>query len=640
MKILHRFMLKQFLGPFVGAFFVVIIVLLMQFLWKYIDDLVGKGLELSIIAELLLYTCGQLAVMAFPLSVLLASIFTLGNMGENYELIAFKAAGVSLQRIFFPLIVLSFIISIGAFLCANYVIPVANLEWRRLLWGVRQQRPELSIQEGIFYDGIDGYSIRIGKRDYNTHMLYDLRIYDHREKQGNLSVILADSGRMKMTVDKRFLEVELFSGHSYMDILEDRNKARHNRSYPFRRDVFERQVLRMELPGYEFERSDAEIFKSGDQMMNLDQLRGSIDSLSNLLVDQENKLRGIVQPAYRPPEYVSPLDTSLRSKIPDNFIAYFNEQSKAKKQTALKEAVNNARYQKDQVAGLLYEMRIQNTQTWRYKIAWHQKFSMPFACFIFFFIGAPLGAIIRKGGLGTPIIIAVLFFVFYYVISMICERSARTGAMTPFEGTWMSTFIILTTGIFLTWMATRDSSIFNQDLYVSYIRKGLSLIFVTHAKARPEILYQATQKELIPENMIIKLEDMSRLCKNYLDGDFRKNLGFRGIWYEREDDELSEIGKRYDKIISILKQSELEMIRETVAEYPVATLHNCKIKKQSKWQITGAAIIFPVWLYLYLKVWIQKYSLRNELRNIIGTNRNLINELILDTHQETEEQME
>ena len=634
MKILHRYMLKQFFFPFIAAFFIAMIVLLMQFLWRYIDDLVGKGLELSIIAELLLYTCGQVAVMAFPLAVLLASIFTLGNLGENYELIALKAAGISLQRIVFPLIILSFFIAIGAFMCANYVIPVANLEWRRLIYDIQQQRPELQIQEGIFYNGIDGYSIRIGKRDLKTHMLYNLRINDHRERRGNTNVILADSGRMKMTSDKRFLELELYSGHSYNDMVEER-KARQNRTYPFRQDIFEYQVLRIELPGYELERSDAEIFRSGHNMMNLEQLTYMIDSLSTVIKSQENQLRSIMQPNYRPPDYQIPIDTSLRSKVPNNFMSHFNKQPKANKQRAIQDAVNSARNQKEQVSGLIYEMNIQNRQTWRYQIAWHQKLTMPFACFIFFFIGAPLGAIIRKGGLGTPIIIAVLFFVFYYVISMTGERSAREGAMTPFEGIWMSTFIIFTIGVFLTWMATRDSSIFNQELYLNYIKKGLSFIFVTHIKARPAYVYQATESDLIPENMILKIEELSNLCKKYLDGDFHKRLRLSKIWYELEDRELAEIGQKHDLMLAILKQSDMDLISETVAEYPVASLHNCKIKKDSKWHVLAAVVVFPVWLYLYLKAAIQKHTLRNELTNIISANRNLINELIVNTNQET-----
>ena len=290
-------MIKQFIIPFFGMFILAIFVLLMQFLWKYIDDFVGKGLELSVIGEFFIYIIPHISTTyAFPLAMLLASIFTLGNLGENYELIALKSAGISLQRILFPLIITSILISIGAFFVANNVTPVAYLKWRTLIYDIQQQRPELHIPEGIFYNGIDGYSFRISKRDYKTNMMYYLRIYDHTERSGNVFVTLADSGRMMKTADARFLEVELYSGHSYEDLTEERTKK--NKTYPFRHDFFERQVFRMTLPGYDLERSDLDIFKTGFQMLNLDQLTYMIDSLSGIIHNQENQLREIVKPAY------------------------------------------------------------------------------------------------------------------------------------------------------------------------------------------------------------------------------------------------------------------------------------------------------------------------------------------------------
>ena len=628
MKILHRFMLKQFIGPFIIAFVIVVFALLMQFLWNYIDDLVGKGLELSVIGELLLYTASHLAIMGFPLAVLLASIFTMGNLGENYELIALKAAGISLQRIVFPLFILAFIISICAFIFANNVTPYTNLQMRKLIYDIQQKRPEVQIQENIFYNGIEGYSIRIGRRNYKTHMLYDLRIHDHTKKVGNSQVILADSGRMKLTADKRFLEVTLYHGRSYEDMVDTKKPRQQNKNYPFRYDYFDEQIFRMALPGFDLERSDEQIFKSSYQMMNLDQLNYTIDSLSKIIVDQEVQLRRMVQPVYRAPELRNlPVDTSLRKKVPDHFWTGFNKMTKSKKQTAIQEALTSVRTQKEQVAGLIYELDDKNRRTLRYEIEWHRKFTMSLACFIFFFIGAPLGAIIRKGGVGTPIIIAVIFFVLYYVISMIGERSAREGAFTPFGGMWMSTFIILSVGVFLTAMATRDSPIFNPELYLGYIRKGLNLIFVTHHTPRPDMAYQATLTDLAPENMMTQLNDLSLHCKRYLEGDFRKYMRFNKIWYQHEDVELTEIGNRYDNILAILKQSDIDMISESVAEYPSAALHNYKIKKIASWQVLAVAVLFPVWFYLNLKAAIQKYSLRNELRNILTANQNLVNEL-------------
>ncbi len=628
MKILHRFMLKQFIGPFVMVFVVVVFTLLMQFLWKYIDELVGKGLELSVIAELLLYTSANLAIMAFPLAVLLSSIFTLGNLGENYELIALKAAGISLQRIVFPLIILSFFIAIGAFLFANNVTPVANLKMSTLLHDIRKQKPELSIREQIFFNGIDGYSIRVGRKNYKTGQLYDLMIYDHTKKQGNMEVILADSGNMVVTADKRFMEVTLYHGHNYVDVVNRETVNSRNKTYPFQHRFFDKQVFRMELPGFGLDRSDGELYKQSYQAMSLMQLNYMIDSLTILTNQQEGQLRRMVKPAYQIPDRaIQKIDTTLRSKIPDDFMVKFNEQTKSKRQTSIQEAINSARNQKDQLSGVIYELDFRNKSNWRYEVEWHRKFTMSLACLIFFFIGAPLGAIIRKGGLGTPIIIAVLFFVIYYVISMIGEKSAKSGTMTPLWGMWLSTIIVLPIGIFLTYLATRDSSIFNQDLYLSYIKRALSFIFVTHRTQRPDIKYKASETELDPVNMIAQLEELSHRCNLFLDGDFRKIMKFRKIWHTQNDTDLVDIANRYDHIKAILKQSDVEIIHETVAEYPKVALHQYKIQMTSKWQAIASAVVFPIWIYLYLKAWIQKYSLRNELRSIIGANRNLVNEL-------------
>ena len=621
-------MLKQFMLPFIGAFVIVTFTLLMQFLWKYIEDLIGKGLDIWVFGELFLYVSASLAAMAFPLAVLLASIFTLGNMGENYELIALKAAGISLQRIVLPLIILSVFIAASAFYFANNVMPVAHLRMRALIHDITQQRPELKIQEGVFYNGIDGYSIRIGRRDYKTNMLYDLMIYNHTQRAGNSQVVLADSGTMAMTADKRFLEVTLYSGNSYEDVQEEGRRNRQNPNYPFRRYFFDKQVFRMVLPGYDLERSDESIFKSGYQMMNLSQLAKYSDSLLIVIESQETQLRDIVQPIYGNPEYKNiPVDTSFRSIIPDDFWLSFHQQTKQKRQSAIQEALQSVRIQKDQVAGLIYELDMQNKKIWRYKVAWHQKLTLPIACIIFFFIGAPLGAIIRKGGIGTPIIIAVIFFVLYYVISEIGKKSAHEGAMTPFGGIWMSTFIIFTIGIFLTWMATRDSAIFSQEWYAIWFRKGLNFIFTTHRTPRPEMAYMAIAADLIPQNMVDRLEELSLSCKQYLEGDFRKHTRLREIWYQQEDNTLTEIGKQYDHIMTILKQSDVDMIKETVAEYPPVTLHHYKIKKEAAWHVATAAVFFPEWIYLYLKMWIQKFALRNELRNMMSANRNLVNEL-------------
>ncbi|MDR1865285.1 MAG: LptF/LptG family permease [Bacteroidales bacterium] len=631
MKILHRFMLKQFIGPFVLIFFIVVFILLMQFLWKYIDELVGKGLNLFIIGEFLLYASAGLASMAFPLAVLMASIFTLSSLGENYELIAMKAAGISLQRVFLPLIVMACLISAGAFLFVNNVTPVTNLKMRALLEGIRHQRPELQIREGVFSNMIDGYSIRIGRKDYETNRLYDVRIYDHTENIGNVSVILADSGNMMVTADKRFLEITLYNGHRYREMVDRQTINKKNKTYPFSHQLFERQIFRMALPDFNFERSDEQIFKKGYQMMNLDQLTYVIDSLSTVSRNQESMLRTMIKPAYQSPHGDSRrIDTTLRTRIPEVFMPVFRQQSKAKRQASIQNAITDTRSQKDRFSGVIYEREILNRQAWRYDIEWYRKFSLSLACIILFFIGAPLGAIIRKSGLGTSIIIAVLFFVVYYVISMIGEKAAKSGSMTPLWGMWLSAIIVLPVSIFLTYKATRDSTIFNQEWYLNLIRKGLNVIFATLHTPRPAVDMDTTPDELRTETLIARLDELSQQCEIYSKSGMTRMLRLGGIWYDREDTALTEIGRTYDHVRALLRQTPVEAIEETVAEYPHAILRDCRIQVKHQWQRVAAKILFPVLWYLYVKVMMQRMTLRNELDGIMGANRNLINELTVD----------
>ncbi|MDR0814348.1 MAG: LptF/LptG family permease [Bacteroidales bacterium] len=628
MKILHRFMLKQFLGPFVLIFFIVIFVLLMQFLWKYIDELVGKGLDLSIVAEFLLYSTANLTSMAFPLAILLASIFTLSSLGENYELIAFKAAGISLQRIVFPLIIFSVLVAGTAFLFTNNVTPVANLKMRTLLDGIRHQRPELQLREGVFSNMVDGYSIRIGDKDYKTNTLYDVRIYDHTEKIGNVNVIVADSGSMVVTADKRFLEITLFNGHRYNDEVTGKTIDQPKNNHPFSHQTFDKQIFRMELPSYDFERSDEQIFKKSYAMMNLEQLDYVIDSLITITEKEQQQIQLIIKPAFqqRALPAGTVIDTTLRAKIPDHFLPAFHDKPKARRLSDVQKAIAETRNHKDQFAGLIMEREAISHQMWRYDIEWHRKFSIAISCIVLFFIGAPLGAIIRKGGIGTPIIIAVLFFVLYYVISIIGEKSARGGSMNPMSGMWLSTAIVLPVSIFLTYMATRDSVIFNPEIYINFFTKGLGYVFATQHTPRTQTETEVPADELMPENMIASLGELSHRCRLYMNETLDRKLTAGKIWYKQKDENLERIGEMYDHIRAVLQKTDIEMLRESIAEYPVVTLYNPKIRISNTWLKWGIYVT-QIWTYFYLKALVQKFTLRKELNHIMSANQNLMTEL-------------
>jgi len=289
MKRLYWYVLKTFLGPFIMTFFICVFILLMQFLWKYVDDLVGKGLDWNILAELLFYASFGLLPFAFPLSILLASIMSFGELGENYELVAMKSSGISLFRIMKPLVVVAVIITGVAFFFANYVLPHTNLRFTTLLFSIRNQRPELVLKEGVFTSEIDGYSIRIGSKDKRTNTLHDILIYDHTNNKANESITVADSGYLKMTEDKNYMVMTLYNGENFVE--EEAGPGSRTNTYPFRRDKFDKQVINVRVMNFDFQRRDENIYRNTYRMMNIDQLKFAEDSL---LEDYQYRLQNFL----------------------------------------------------------------------------------------------------------------------------------------------------------------------------------------------------------------------------------------------------------------------------------------------------------------------------------------------------------
>jgi lipopolysaccharide export system permease protein len=460
----------------VMTFFIVMFILLMQFLWKYIDDLVGKGLDVHVIAELLLYASASLVPMALPLSTLLASLMTLGNLGENNELLAMKSAGISLPRIMRPLIVVTVVISMGAFFFSNNVLPYTNLKMSTLIWDVRQQRPELQIRVGVFNDDIEGYSIKIADRDPKTSLMRNVLIYDHRSKEGNLMVTVADSGYMHITNDEKYMVITLYNGYTYEELLESRAVRRtDNRKFPARRNSFDEQVVLLELQGFGLERSGDDLFKSSFHALNLTQLSAARDSLSaEIEKRKETAINNLLKHSlFQNPFHLS-RDSSAIVTYTFDKDSLFNRLPPNVQETTLARAISSARAAKSSVSTAATDLNNRSKHMVRHTIEWHRKFALSFACFVFFFIGAPLGAIIRKGGLGMPVVVSVLFFVVYYVISLSGEKFARELIWDPHLGMWVSSFILLPLGVFLSYKATTDSVIMNADFYINAFKKFIS----------------------------------------------------------------------------------------------------------------------------------------------------------------------
>jgi len=480
-KRLHALVIKSFLGPLILTFFMVIFILLMQFLWKYIDDLVGKGLETSILAEFLLYSSASMVPMALPLAVLLSSLMTFGNLAENLELLAFKSSGVSLTRIMAPLTYVVVVLTIAAFFFANNVMPVSNLKLTALMHDIRRQRPELQIQPGIFDNTMEGYSIRIGDQDPKTNLLKDIWIYDHTDKAGNVSVTVADSGYMKMSSDEKHLMLTLFNGNSYVELQKTR-KRNEQKTYPHRRDKFAAQEMLIELTGFGLNRTDQSLWKNSFSMMNLEQLTHFEDSLGQDIGNLQKSVKDLIENSTINKKkrnlHINPasLDSAKRADLQPAHIvldvdSVFNTMSKVQKRRAVVQAINVARTNKSFVATNANTVEYKIKRLRRYQIEKHRKFTLAISCLIFFFIGAPLGAIIRKGGLGMPVIVSVLFFLVWYMISITGEKFVREDMIAPFAGMWLSAFLLIPLGVFVTYKASTDSVIMNIESYFNFFKK-------------------------------------------------------------------------------------------------------------------------------------------------------------------------
>ena len=488
MKKLDQFILKSFIGPFVAILLVVVFILVMQFLWLYIDELVGKGLSLKVIFEFLGWGSVTMLPLSLPLATLLASMMTLGTLGENNELLAIKAAGISLQRVMVPLGIACLLISVGAFFISNDLMPVAFNKIYTLRDDIGKTKEEIKIPTGTFYNGIEGYILRVNERDDETGMMHGVMVYNHTGNKGNTSLTIADSAMMKMSKDKSFLSFTLYDGANYE---ETNTKKYRDTTLQLQKIDFTRQELFIPLENYAFEKSDSARFDDEVKSMNLKQLYHGQDSIGGLNADAKaSNIKGMMNT--RNIRFVNQLDSAVRVSRTSRFV--MEDGDRWKDIDVEIRALENAKANADEMQVTLNSYsreRFHYTFTLRrIDIEILKKFALSVACLIFFFIGAPLGALIRKGGLGTPAIISVLFFVAYWVIDISGTKLARDGAVGAFHGVFISSYVLLPTGLFLTWKAINDSSIFNLDAVKSVFRKIKTKIMGIFKKTR--IVYMGT----------------------------------------------------------------------------------------------------------------------------------------------------
>lgn len=627
-------MLQTFLPLFFMTFGICLFIVLMQFLWRYIDDMVGKGLGIPILAEMFMYAALFLVPMALPLAILLASLMTFGNLGERLELLAMKSAGVSLIRIMRPLIITISFVSVGAFFFQNNVMPVVQVKLYTLLYSMRQKSPELDIPEGTFYGEITGYNVYVKQKDNKTGLLKDLMIYDFSNGFNNASVMVADSGRLKMSEDKKFLVLSLYNGESFANLKNQSSTGIKQTSVPYRRETFSSRDILIDFNA-NFSRTDESFMQNQYMGKNMKSLQQSIDSMSVRLdsirsINATNVFRTSYRKTLDKPEPVKKeeankkQDTEIKQKeikktVVMNYDSLFLAQNPSEKASLLSRAKSNIETQRGDYFFKAATLGDEGYNLRRHMTEWHNKFTVSFACLVFFFIGAPLGAIIRKGGLGVPVVLSVFLFIFYYIINNIGFKMARDGVWAAWQGMWLSSAVLAPLGIFLTYKAVKDSVILNADTYMNAFKALIGKRSGRKIERKEVIIFTPDYEGMIP-----RLEQLITQCKNYLSS-HKRWVHYISFWKDGgRDKEVEVIADEMENIIEELGNSDKILVLNKLMDYPIISGYN-RLSKKIKGNMGFAiAIFFPIGVPLYLLAIYQRKLLLQDMKALQKTSGELI----------------
>ncbi len=602
-KRLYLYILKTFIPVFLMTFAICLFLVLMQFLWKYVEDMVGKGLGLGVLGEMFLYAALNLIPLALPLSILLASLMVFGSMGENLELLAIKSAGIPLLRIMKPLIILVFSISIGAFFFQNNAIPIIQTKFYTLLISIRQASPELDIPEGVFYKEIDGYNLYVDRKDQKTGMLYDVLIYDIASGFNNMAVIVCDSAEMASNEDKTMLIFTMYSGQQFQNWNQGKNVRYDQDFVPYSRENFKEKVMMIPYDA-NFSRMGEDVIEGSSTSnyvsKNLKELSFSIDSMRYImdsvnLVDR-NLMKNYSYLSFRGGYPDDKKDSLITAAISSDILVpspdtLFQSKELHEKSTIMQNAYMKA----DNNSNEFLFRSINKTTTQktinRHWVEWHRKFTIPFTCLIFFFIGAPLGSIVRKGGLGTPIVISVILFIIYYIVDNVGYKMTRDGVWEHWFGMWFSALVLLPIGVFLTYKAMNDSVILNADTYTTFFKR---LFFIREKRKysvksviidRPQ--YSVISTEITALNEKIELF----IYKN-------RSVSYKNYWTDVSyNDELISIKVSLENLLSQLSNSNNHEVLSKAEEYPVL-INSVRSFKPDSIPARLSMYVFPVGIIL------------------------------------------
>lgn len=617
-KKLDLFIAKQFGLLFAGTFFICQFVLMMQFLWRYVDVLIGKGLSMEVMAQFFWYMGLFLVPQALPLAILLSSLITFGNLGESSELTAIKSAGISTMRTFRSLIVISVVVCFCSFYFQNYVGPSANMKMTQLMISMSQKNPELEIPEGIFYDGIPNSNLYVQKKDMDTGKLYGIMIYRMTGSYEDQAIILADSGMLQATADKKHLLLTLWSGEWFENMQSQELGA--SASIPYRRETFADKRIVLDYDG-DFNMTDAAALSNNAKAKSLSQLTSGIDSLS---MTYDSVGRSIYDDArqmyYRIPK-VNKRDSLVAVKLAQgktyHFDSIYNKLTKDEKLSAVNMALSSVQ---SEVTELNFRSMITSDGDRllrEHYIEMINKFTLALTCIIFFFIGAPLGAIIRKGGLGIPVIVSVLVFIVYYLLDNTGYRMARGDMWTVEFGKGLAPAVLIPLAGFVTYKANRDSMVFNIDQWKAVIMKALGWRTKRHVYGKEVIIEDPNYIE--DRQLLLNLnEDIRRYAEEHR----LKSLPnvVQVFFRYQPDHEVERISNELEKVIDDLTNTRDKALLNELNNYPVLAVKAHTRPFEHKWLNIVSAIIIPLGLFFYLRMWRFRIRLLRDLKQIVQTN--------------------
>lgn len=599
---------------------------MMQFLWKYVDDLVGKGLEMSVMAQFFFYSALTLVPIALPLAVLLASLITFGNFGERYELLAMKAAGISLLKIMRPLIFFVCGLVAVSFYFQNVVAPDAQAKLGTLVVSLKQKSPELDIPEGVFYSEIPDYNLKIAKKNRESGMMYDVLIYNLKDGFENAHIIYADSGRMEMTADKQHLWLHLYDGDLFENL---KTQSMNSQSVPYRRESFKEKHTIIEFNS-DFNMADQSITKNMSSAKNMLQLEAAIDSMK-LAGDSIGRqyYKELSATTYSPVNGLTKQDTAkilkedLRAYNIDSLI---NTAPLLQKQRIYSSAASRTANIQTDLSFKVFSMGGNDQFIRRHMIEWHKKITISLSCLLFFFIGAPLGGIIRKGGLGMPVIISVLIFIIYYIIDNTGYKMSRDGKWIIWMGMWTSTAVLLSLGVFFTYKSNKDSVVLNADAYIHWLRKIIGIRDVRHL-IKKEVVINDPDYISVPNN----LQNLSDMCREYVqENRLLKAPNYFHLWMSTgNDNKIISINDQLERLVDELSNTKSVALLSLLNKYPLIPVSAHVRPFKPYWLNLLAGIIVPVGLFFYFRIWAFRVRLSKDMERIIKNNEE-INTIILN----------